>query len=174
MAPARSKKVADEDIQLSQISNEDEDAGSATLIQLLQKYKAQTPTSADDQARSRKKKEAEFLRKAKLAFENTVTEHAKAIADSMNEIHDIYVKFQEEHAATNDRIRNAWVAIYTEQQRCKACESGSELVEKIAQVDRVAGEEADERMEKQLSALKQCIIEERHCIEMLHASRIPT
>ncbi|KAG9050538.1 hypothetical protein FS837_004722 [Tulasnella sp. UAMH 9824] len=153
MAPARSKKVVEEDIQLSQVSNEDDDA-------------------------SRKKKEAEFLRKAKLALDNTVSEHAKAIADSMTEIHDLYIKFQEEHAATNDRIRSAWVAIYEEQQRCKARESGSqglvlargsvndlasqfglqELVERIAQVDRVAGEEADERMEKQLSALKQCII----------------
>lgn len=30
------------------------------------------PIPADDQARSRKKKEVEFLRKSKLAFENTV------------------------------------------------------------------------------------------------------
>ncbi|KAG8952664.1 hypothetical protein FRC04_004026 [Tulasnella sp. 424] len=150
MAPARSKKVVDEDIQLSQVSNEDDDAASGTLIKLLQKYK-------DDQARSRKKKEVEFLRKSKLTFENTVTEHARGIADSMNEIQDLYCKFQEERAATNDRIRNAW-----------------ELVERIAQFDRAAGEEADERMEKQLSALKQCIIEERHCIDMLHATRIPT
>ncbi|KAG8982287.1 hypothetical protein FRB90_006900 [Tulasnella sp. 427] len=114
MAPARSKKTVEEDFQLSQVSNEDEDGGSGTLIQLLQKYK-------DDQARARKKKEVEFLCKAKLSFENTVTEHAKSIADSMTEIHELYVKFQEERAATNDRIRNAWVAIDAEQQRCKAC-----------------------------------------------------